>query len=102
LCITGEFLTSFKEEVINGSYGLILTGNIEFGENNQESGVIPGTNQEKKVNFACLFDEKDMIGDPYSFDTWFNQEKMFEVEKNSKISNLELYLYQGKVSIGQD
>lgn len=102
LCITGEFLTSFKEEVINGSYGLILTGNIEFGENNQESGIIPGTSQEKKVNFACLFDEKDMIGDPYSFDTWFNQEKMFEVEKNSKISNLELYLYQGKVGIGQD
>lgn len=49
--------------------------------------------QEQK--FACVFDSKEMLGNPYCFDVPFKQEKLFFIEPTSEISNLRIIFYQG-------
>jgi hypothetical protein len=37
-----------------------------------------------------LLDAADMIGNPYSFDTYFQQEKLFDISDIYRINKMEL------------
>lgn len=95
LCISADFSTDFiamEDLVIEGSYGLILTGTKTSPVKTEEDNPIE---EFKESNFICIFDSADMTGNPYDFIAPFNQQKMFILNKADKISNLSLYFYQG-------
>lgn len=95
LCISADFSTDFiamEDLVIEGSYGLILTGTKTSLVETEEDNPIE---EFKESNFICIFDSADMTGNPYDFIAPFNQQKMFILNKTDKISNLSLYFYQG-------
>lgn len=92
LCISADFSNDLTEHmVIDGSYGLILTG-TKTSVKEEDGKVVEGF---EKSNFICVFDSSDMIGNPYDFTAPYNQQKMFIINETDQISNLALYFYQG-------
>jgi len=79
--LSAEFRSWLRaERVKNGHYGIRiqLTGTTEQGPNT--------------VVIAEL-DSSDMLGAPYTFDAFHRQEKVFDIENITDITNIEVYLY---------
>ena len=72
-----------------GDYGLELKVMFEtpdIGDENQA---------DKKVNVQYLYlNTKDMIGNPYNFETYFTQEKLFKIEHMGAITDIEVRFKQ--------
>ena len=84
LGIQAQFRSWLAEEHIgSGSYGLKLC--IDAEEENSSTGL---------QHFDAILDASDMIGDPYAFDTYYQQEKLFDISGLYNIKKLTLYFYQ--------
>ena len=46
------------------------------------------------VAYDFILDAKDMIGNPYAFDTYFHQEKLFNISDLTSFQKMEIYFYQ--------
>lgn len=88
LGIQAQFQAWLQEfNCISGNYGLKLT--IEFapeGSINQEA-------QERTTRVLYL-ETADMIGNPYNFETYYNQEKVFDIEPFGGVSYIKLEFFQ--------
>lgn len=77
LGISASFHTKLNQyTIISGNYGIKIK-------------MYNGTSiRELDLNI------NDMIGNPYQFDTFFNQAKLFDISKAENINRVEVYLYQ--------
>lgn len=82
---------SFKCDLLStynvrqGHYGLAIT---LYSDMNPESGT--GSVTENTV----LFDSAEMFGNPYSFVTFFEQQKIIDISKLNNITKISIALYQ--------
>lgn len=74
-------------DVAQGTYGIKLL--IE-SEGLERPGVT------KPIYYDLNFTSADMIGNPYQFDDYFTQEKVFDISYVEKIKSMEVYFYQNK------
>lgn len=72
-------------KIIQGSYGLKLT--ITTVSDNI-------TNGSKEAIYELYIDAEDMNGNPYDFNTYFQQEKVFDISNLGKITFIKLEFYQ--------
>ena len=91
-----------KYNIINGDYGLMLTlKGYQVKSETKEDGTLDQTIIEmapKFYKFSC----KDMFGDPYNYNIYFDQDIVFDLSKDFadiKINHYRLDFYQnGKFS----
>ena len=79
--------------VISGSYGIkiYIHANVTDKPGNNSIGI-----------WELTFDSSEMIGNPYYFDDFFSQEKVFDISGITNIEKIEVYLYQdGKFKDGE-
>jgi hypothetical protein len=43
--------------------------------------------------YVMYLTQEDMYGNPYNFETYFSQEKVFDITSFSRITAMELYFY---------
>ena len=76
-----SFLADYN--TMQGNYGLAL--------------VVTFTDQEGQSNiFLGTFDSDEFVGYPYGFDTYYTQEKVFDISGyvDRDVTNIELFVYQ--------
>ena len=83
-------------DLISGLYGLKI---LIYADKLQTA--------EKIINnqvWELTFDSSEMIGNPYAFESYFTQEKVFDISAIKNIQKIEVYFYQnGKFkTIGND
>ena len=66
-----------------GNYGLKMMLN-----------AIEKNSDDKSRDYTYFLDSSDMYGNPYLFETYFNQQKIFNIEKFKKINSIKIYFYQ--------
>lgn len=84
-------------KVKSGTYGLRLRVEVEKTDSadiESDSNVEENPNPLEYVDF--ILNTNDMIGDPYNFDTYYQQEKVFSIEDFYSIKRMELQFYQNK------
>lgn len=69
-----------QRQVNQGEYGLRLD--------------ITADNEGKTTIYQLYLNQEDMNGNPYNFDTYFQQEKVVDISALGKITQMELYFYQ--------
>lgn len=74
-------------DVAQGTYGIKL---IIYANNFDKPGV-----QTQSI-YDLDFSSADMIGNPYQFEDYFTQEKVFDISYIGKINKIEVYFYQNK------
>lgn len=87
LGLSAQFSTWLNEyNTISGNYGLMLE--ITFKDLN--------TNENFAKAYSCQLDSDDFFGDVYNFETYYTQEKTFDLSdyKDSAITRLRLFAYQ--------
>lgn len=77
--------------VTKGEYGLELTIKVE--EQDTQSG-----NPLLFNKYVLYLNTNDMNGNPYEFDTYFQQEKVFDISQFKNITEMTLRFYQKKNS----
>ena len=87
LAIKADFSCSLGStySIKKGNYGLIIEVNSEINKDTANSG--------QSTRF--YLDTTDMIGNPYSFLSYVNQVKRFDISNLNTITNIKVYLYQG-------
>lgn len=81
LAISAQFKSLLKRlGAKSGDYGLILK--------------ITTSKEDKSYTNACILSCRDMIGDPYNFDVYFEQKKLFDISQYENISKMELWFFQ--------
>ena len=84
--IAADFHTKLNQyNIINGNYGIKF---LFYNNNNSVTELDFGIN--------------DMNGNPYHFDTFFNQSKLFDISKLENIKSVDIYLYQNNNFINED
>lgn len=73
--------------VNHGDYGLKLIITT-INENTSTS------DQATKVEYELYLNCADMIGNPYDFQTFYHQEKIFDISQLGNIQEMKLYFYQ--------
>ena len=89
-------------KVKSGTYGLRLRVEVEKADSadielNEDADT---SNPLEYIDF--ILDTNDMVGDPYNFDTYYQQEKVFSIEDFYSIKRMELQFYQNKDFYNQD
>ena len=88
LGIQASFMAWLQENhCIAGNYGLKLT--VEF----TSKGSLTQTETEISTRVMYL-DVSDMLGNPYAFETYYNQEKVFDISTFGGVSYIKLEFYQ--------
>lgn len=86
LGITADFqswLTGL--DVVSGMYGLKI---LIYAD-----GIsAPGTVQNQV--YELTFSSADMLGNPYQFESYFSQEKVFDISNITNIKKIDIYFYQ--------
>lgn len=87
LGLKAKFKSSVAEAV-SGSYGLrvILTGTKA-----DSNGTTIVTE-----SFVAALTQDDMFGNPYNFESYYKQEKVFAIEQFTKITKIKIDFYQNK------
>lgn len=89
LGISADFKTGLTQyNIISGSYGLRL--DVGWEEKSSSNNTI----QKHRSNI--YLDTADMWGNPYNYNTYFTQEKVFDISKISKLTDVNVYFYQNK------
>ena len=85
LGITADFRTWLNGlDVATGTYGLKI---YLYAETSIE--------EEKRLErYDLTFTNDDMYGNPYQFEDYFNQEKVFDISNINNITKIEVYFYQ--------
>ena len=92
LALSAEFQTWLKElGIITGDYGLNLIIEIEpeDSEDIKEDG-----NQVSSSIKVCSLNCLDMIGNPYNYESFYSQKKLFDISGLKNIKSMELWFYQ--------
>ena len=85
LAIKANFKSLLKKlGAESGNYGLVLELGVKAQESNATETVI------------CELSCQDMVGDPYNFDVYFEQKKLFDISKYNSISSMSLYFVQNR------
>ena len=93
LGIQGEFRSWLRlMNTASGSYGLKLRVQVEREDANEQGNDNVEATDDMYYEFTL--DARDMIGDPYGFDSYFQQEKLFDISDLPKIQKMELSFYQ--------
>ena len=88
--IQASFKSWLKElKVVNGEYGIKLT--ITDKVEDVDIGW-------REVQHYLLLDSSDMYGNPYDFDSFFQQEKLFDISDFGIITGIKCEFYQVKNS----
>ena len=88
--IQASFKSWLKElKVVNGNYGIKLT--ITDKSENVDAEWI-------EAEHYLLLDSSDMYGNPYDFDSFFQQEKLFDISDFGIITKIKCEFYQAKDS----
>ena len=83
LGIQASFKSWLKNfDTIKGNYGLVLT----------ISGIMDNT--EEVVSRSCILDCNDMVGNPYHFESYYDQKKVFVIDGIKKITSMNLQFFQ--------
>lgn len=77
-------------EVAHGNYGYKLNITTE----NEKISTDTDDNNEYVLYLNCA----DMVGNPYNFQSYYHQEKVFDISQIGKIKKMTLYFYQQKNS----
>ena len=92
VAVVAEFKTLLNNlNIVTGDYGLIfdlIENNTEIDDNGNVQRNTP-----KKVltyQFSC----NDMLGNPYEFSTFFQQEYAFDIPVNFTVHDIKVYFYQ--------
>ena len=77
-------------EPIAGTYGIRI--DIE--------GTEKTTTEESDIhkNYKYFLTSDEFYGDPYNFDVFYKQEKVFDISKIAEITRIQIYFYQSKGS----
>lgn len=73
-------------DVVSGSYGIKL---VIYSE------VIDKPGSKKDTVYVLDFNSADMIGNPYQFEDFFSQEKVFDISYINRVKRVDAYFYQG-------
>lgn len=94
LGLQAQFMALLQELAVNeGNYGLKLLITADRTELTGED--YPETHEENQV-YEAILDSYDMVGNPYRFNSFYQQEKVFDISGLTHITKLQLYLYQNK------
>lgn len=86
LGVSAEFRSWLSElNVIKGAYGIKL---LVYVDGSSSPGV------KNEIVYELTFSSEDMIGNPYQFDTYFQQEKVFDISSLNNIKKIDVYFYQ--------
>lgn len=77
--------------VTKGEYGLELTIEVEERDTQSKNSLLSNT-------YILYLNTNDMNGNPYEFDTYFQQEKVFDISQFKNITEMTLRFYQKKGS----
>lgn len=77
--------------VTKGEYGLELTIEVEERDTQSKNSLLSNT-------YILYLNTNDMNGNPYEFDTYFQQEKVFDISQFKNITEMSLRFYQKKGS----
>ena len=93
LGISGEFQAwLFEQECVRGTYGLRLEV-ISEGESPSTTGT--ENSKEREVFLTTMYlDTRDMVGNPYYFESYYHQEKVFDISKLGNILSFKIYFFQ--------
>lgn len=72
-------------DVTSGTYGLKL---LLYTETSTSPGV------KDNAVYELSFNSSDMIGNPYQFESYFYQEKVFDISSINNIKQIDVYFYQ--------
>lgn len=82
-------IDSIPRSVIQGNYGLrlVLTAKRE---------AVAGENEEElaKATYILELNVDDMNGNPYNFESFYTQQKLFDISEIGEIQTLELQFYE--------
>ena len=86
LGITADFRTWLNGlDVASGTYGLKIYIYTDVSVDNGET---------KTLCYDLTFNNDDMYGNPYQFEDYFSQEKVFDISNINKINQIDVYFYQ--------
>lgn len=92
--IQGQFKTWLDNaNVVLGNYGLKVTMRYKVGDS---------TNGWQVGEKTLLLDSSDMYGNPYSFESFYQQEKVFDIGDLGTITDIKVEFYQIKNSFITD
>lgn len=92
LALSASFQTWLKElGIVSGDYGLNLI--IEIEPEDSEDIKKDG-NQVSSSFKVCSLNCLDMIGNPYNYESFYDQKKLFDISSLKNIKSMELWFYQ--------
>jgi hypothetical protein len=88
LGISAEFRSWLSSmNTTNGEYGLKLLIHTR-------PDVTIGAENEESEDYVLYLSINDMYGNPYNFNTYYTQEKTFDISNLGTITNMQLFFYQ--------
>lgn len=92
LAINASFQTWLKElDIVTGDYGLILK--LEVEPEDSDDIKSDGNSVESNIKI-CHLNCSDMIGNPYNYQSFYTQKKLFDISTLKNIQSMELWFYQ--------
>ena len=92
LAISADFQAWLKElGIVTGDYGLNLV--IEVDPEDASDIIADGDTISSNIK-VCSLNCSDMIGNPYNFESFYNQKKLFNISNIKNIKSMELWFYQ--------
>lgn len=86
LGITADFRTWLNGlDVVSGTYGLKIYIYTDAAVENGET---------KTLCYDLTFNNDNMYGNPYQFEDYFSQEKVFDISNINRINQIDVYFYQ--------
>lgn len=73
-------------DVAEGTYGIKVLIYTDISD-------APGSTKTNAV-YELTFSSADMIGNPYQFESYFSQEKVFDISNINNIKQIDVYFYQ--------
>lgn len=92
LAISADFQSWLKElGIATGDYGLNLI--IEVDPEDASDIIADGDTISSNIK-VCSLNCSDMIGNPYNFESFYSQKKLFNISNIKNIKSMELWFYQ--------
>lgn len=90
LGISADFQSWFSGyEVLSGQYGL------KIYLTTKETNITNQSGNSTRI-YELTLSNDDMYGNPYNFETYFNQEKVFDISNINNIEKVEVWFYQNQ------
>lgn len=79
-------------DVTHGNYGYRL--DITTSNENTSTEAGEGSDSSSTSEYSLYLNCDDMMGNPYNFQSYYHQEKLFDISQIGKITKMALYFYQ--------